>query len=125
VARGRGAPRWLGVALAVVVLAAGATAAAVTFALSPPGATDEPASSAVPAAVATAAGASAMADPPTTSDSISSSIHVVRAGDTLRGIAAAYLGDEERWQEILELNRDRVPGPEELRVGVELRLPAP
>ena len=34
--------------------------------------------------------------------------YTVRAGDTLSGIAAAQLGDLNRWREIWELNRDRV-----------------
>ncbi|HWL41773.1 MAG TPA: BTAD domain-containing putative transcriptional regulator [Ilumatobacter sp.] len=35
-------------------------------------------------------------------------VHVVIRGDTLSGIAAAYLGDPDRYPELYELNRDRV-----------------
>ena len=34
--------------------------------------------------------------------------YTVRAGDTLTRIAAAQLGDINRWKEIWDLNRDRV-----------------
>lgn len=51
-------------------------------------------------------------------------VHVVQSGDTLTGIAAKYLGSIARYGEIYELNRDRLSGPNALRVGMELRIPA-
>ena len=50
--------------------------------------------------------------------------YVVRAGDTLRAIARRLLGDEGRWPAILDANRDRISDPENLPIGVTLRMPS-
>lgn len=47
----------------------------------------------------------------------------VQPGDTLSAIAASQLGDEGRWRELYDLNRDRVASPSLIRPGVTLRLP--
>jgi nucleoid-associated protein YgaU len=49
--------------------------------------------------------------------------YVVRRGDTLRSIAARFLGDASDWPRIYRVNRDRLRSPTELRVGMELRIP--
>ncbi|HEY9722855.1 MAG TPA: LysM peptidoglycan-binding domain-containing protein [Oscillatoriaceae cyanobacterium] len=49
----------------------------------------------------------------------------VQPGDTLWSIAETHLGNPERWHDLYALNRDRVPTPHALPVGVTLRLPAP
>lgn len=54
---------------------------------------------------------------------VSASTHVIRDGDTLQDIARRHLGDAERWQEIYELNRQLLPDPDILPIGLELRLP--
>jgi len=50
-------------------------------------------------------------------------LHRVVAGDTLYGLARQYLGDGARFPELLELNRDRIGGPGDLVIGMELRIP--
>jgi nucleoid-associated protein YgaU len=120
-ARAPGERRGVGLAAAAIVLAVGVTVVAVTFAMSTFSPPDQPSGG----RAATASGSIAVATAPATVHSTSASVHVVRAGDTLRAIAAEYLGDEQRWPEILDLNRDRVAAPDELRVGMELRLPRP
>lgn len=50
--------------------------------------------------------------------------HRVKRGETLGIIAEERLGDAARWKEIVELNRDVLPNPDELEVGFVLRLPA-
>ncbi len=50
--------------------------------------------------------------------------HVVRPGETLRGISARYLGTSQKWQEIQRLNPDIVD-PDRLRPGQRVRMPAP
>jgi hypothetical protein len=50
--------------------------------------------------------------------------YVVRQGDTLRAIARRLLGNEGRWTAILDANRDRISDPENLPIGVTLRMPA-
>ncbi len=47
----------------------------------------------------------------------------VRAGDSLTSIAQKMLGRGDRWPEIAELNKDRLPDRNSLRVGLRLRMP--
>ncbi|HEY9766167.1 MAG TPA: LysM peptidoglycan-binding domain-containing protein [Chroococcales cyanobacterium] len=49
--------------------------------------------------------------------------YTVASGDTLYAIAKKVLGDGERWREIADLNKDRLPNPNVLRIGQVLRLP--
>ena len=49
--------------------------------------------------------------------------HTVRSGDTLERIARRQLGDARRWREIHTMNRNLLRRPEDLRPGMELRLP--
>ena len=49
--------------------------------------------------------------------------YTVRSGDTLGSIARAQLGDARRWTEIATLNRDILPNPNRLEVGMTLELP--
>lgn len=49
--------------------------------------------------------------------------HVVQPGETLRSIAARFLGDERRWREIYELNKERIANPNLIRPGLELLIP--
>lgn len=50
--------------------------------------------------------------------------YTVKAGDTLGAIAKATLGSAKRWEEILAVNSDKLESPEELKIGMVLRLPA-
>jgi nucleoid-associated protein YgaU len=50
-------------------------------------------------------------------------IHVIVDGDSLATLAAQYLGSAERYLEIYEANRDHLPSPAVLPIGVELRIP--
>lgn len=50
--------------------------------------------------------------------------HTVQPGDTLSGLAATYLGSITRFGEIYDLNRDQLSGPNDLKVGMQLRIPA-
>ncbi|MCW2811620.1 MAG: hypothetical protein JWP61_2078 [Friedmanniella sp.] len=49
----------------------------------------------------------------------------VRAGDSLSSLAGHFLGDVDRWPELWHLNRSLLTDPDELPVGLELRLPSP
>ena len=49
--------------------------------------------------------------------------YVVKRGDVLGRIAQRELGTSKRWREILELNADRLKRPEDLWVGMKLKLP--
>ena len=49
--------------------------------------------------------------------------YVVQAGDSLSAIALKYYGDAKRWTEIWEANKDKVPDPNLIAVGQELRIP--
>ncbi|MCC7294048.1 MAG: LysM peptidoglycan-binding domain-containing protein [Phycisphaerales bacterium] len=48
----------------------------------------------------------------------------LKPGDTYVSIARAVLGDEKRWKEIHELNKDRIPDPTGARAGASIRLPS-
>ncbi|HEY0604094.1 MAG TPA: LysM peptidoglycan-binding domain-containing protein [Herpetosiphonaceae bacterium] len=52
-------------------------------------------------------------------------VHVVQRGDTLRKIAAEFLGSELRWREIFESNREQLANPDQLRVGQRLQIVVP
>ena len=49
----------------------------------------------------------------------------VQAGDTLSGIALKTLGGYNRYLDIFEANRDQLSSPDDLRLGMELRIPSP
>ena len=52
-------------------------------------------------------------------------VHHVRDGDSLERLAAKYLGDPARAEEILLWNCDRIDDPAMLPLGVELLIPRP
>ena len=47
----------------------------------------------------------------------------VGSGDSLSSIAQKTLGRSSRWDEIYEMNRDRMAGPDALIVGAIYKLP--
>lgn len=49
--------------------------------------------------------------------------YTVRSGDSLWQIASVFLGDGERYYEIVELNRDLIYDAEDISVGMCLKLP--
>ncbi len=51
-------------------------------------------------------------------------VHTVTSGDTLSGLAARYLGSSSRYHEIYAANRDVLNSPDELKVGMQLRIPS-
>lgn len=57
-------------------------------------------------------------------DSVSPAWHIVRPGDTLRGIAERFLGSSELWPEIHRLNPG-VADPDRIEPGARLRMPPP
>jgi nucleoid-associated protein YgaU len=50
-------------------------------------------------------------------------IHKVKSNDSLFKIAKIYYGDESKWYEIFEANRDNMSDPNTLYVGQELLIP--
>ena len=52
-----------------------------------------------------------------------SGAHKVARGDTLRKIAKARLGDENRWREIYVLNKQQLATPDGLEIGTTLAIP--
>ena len=49
--------------------------------------------------------------------------YITSEHDTLSSIAARHLGRSSRWIQIYEMNRDKLPNPNQLKVGTELVLP--
>lgn len=50
--------------------------------------------------------------------------YTVKPGDTLMQIAARTMGDGKRWRELLSANKDKLDEPEDLQVGMVLKVPA-
>jgi hypothetical protein len=50
-------------------------------------------------------------------------LHRVQPGETLSGIAARYLGDATRFEEIYDANRDTLASPNNLLPGMLLKIP--
>ncbi|MBL0927345.1 MAG: LysM peptidoglycan-binding domain-containing protein [Phycisphaerales bacterium] len=50
--------------------------------------------------------------------------YTVQRGDSLSQISQRTLGTSRRWQEILELNRDKLSSEDDLAAGMVLKLPA-
>lgn len=51
--------------------------------------------------------------------------HTVQRGETLRTLAARFLGSEQRWRDIFDANRDVISNPDVIRPGMELVIPEP
>lgn len=49
--------------------------------------------------------------------------YTVASGDSLYTIARKVYGSTERWMDLYQANRDRIPSPHNLRVGQTLRIP--
>lgn len=49
--------------------------------------------------------------------------YTVRKGDTLYSLARRFYNDERRWRDIWQANRDKLPDPNRLAVGMTLVLP--
>jgi nucleoid-associated protein YgaU len=49
--------------------------------------------------------------------------HTVAAGETLGTIAKKELGNSQRWTEIWEANKTRIPNPHLIHVGDQLIIP--
>lgn len=49
--------------------------------------------------------------------------YTVRSGDSLSVISQRVYGSARHWRFLYEANRDRIPDPDRLRVGTELRVP--
>lgn len=49
--------------------------------------------------------------------------HRVKPGESLSSIARERLGDAQRWRDIWQANRSKVPKPDMLQAGMELSLP--
>jgi nucleoid-associated protein YgaU len=51
--------------------------------------------------------------------------HKIVDGDTLADLAERYLGRADRWIEIYEANRDVLPSPDVLPLGITITIPPP
>lgn len=51
-------------------------------------------------------------------------IHRVLRGETLSAIASRYLGDPNRFPEIYRLNRDILKSPDDVHVGMKIKIPS-
>lgn len=49
--------------------------------------------------------------------------YTVKSGDNLRKIAQHFYGDEMKWHAIRDANRDKLPNPDKIQVGMTLIIP--
>lgn len=49
--------------------------------------------------------------------------HVVAVGETLSSISGKYLGSQARYLDIYEANKDQLKSPNDLKIGMKLRVP--
>ncbi|MBC8160832.1 MAG: LysM peptidoglycan-binding domain-containing protein [Roseiflexaceae bacterium] len=49
--------------------------------------------------------------------------YTVKKGDSMRGIALGYYNNELRWKEIYNANKALIPDPDNLRIGIKLKIP--
>lgn len=61
----------------------------------------------------------------TTTAAIGPTRYTVKPGDTLSRISREVYGEERRWQDIFNANRDVLENPADLTIGQELRIPRP
>ncbi|MBR4821296.1 LysM peptidoglycan-binding domain-containing protein, partial [bacterium] len=50
-------------------------------------------------------------------------IHVVGQGDNLGNISRKYYGEFKRWKDIAEANKEILPDPNKLKIGMKLVIP--
>ncbi len=53
----------------------------------------------------------------------SGQVYTVKSGDNLRKIAQHFYGDEMKWHKIRDANRDKLPNPDRIQVGMTLTIP--
>jgi len=104
-----------GVPVTAADLAPVAVAASRAVPLQPPIAAVSPVSSSSPAQMAV------VAKQP--NEETVPSRYVVKAGDTLTGIATKVLGSSQRYLELFTANEDILTSPDDLKIGMELRIP--
>ncbi|GJQ57729.1 MAG: LysM peptidoglycan-binding domain-containing protein [Candidatus Scalindua sp. AMX11] len=56
-------------------------------------------------------------------DTNSEVIHTVRSNESLATLSKNYYGDETKWREIFEANRDKLSNPNVVYVGLKLKIP--
>lgn len=60
---------------------------------------------------------------PSSTPRVQGTTYRVRSQDTLEKIALQFYGTRNRWVDIMEANRSRIPKPEALQVGTEIVIP--
>ena len=77
----------------------------------------------VPASSADAPAANRSETDRSGTDSGQPATYTVQYGDTLSGLAIRFLGTSRRYLELYEANRDILASPDDLQVGMKLRIP--
>ncbi len=61
--------------------------------------------------------------PPAKAPTEAVSMYKIRQGDTLSELAAKHLGSSRRYMEIYEANRDKLKNPNDIQIGMIIRIP--
>ncbi|MEZ6061511.1 MAG: LysM peptidoglycan-binding domain-containing protein [Planctomycetaceae bacterium] len=73
--------------------------------------------------ISTGSSGNAAEQPAATAPPVDYDEYTVQYGDTLSGIAERFMGSQQKYQELFEANRDRLPSADRLQVGKAIRIP--
>ncbi|MFH0962783.1 MAG: LysM peptidoglycan-binding domain-containing protein [Planctomycetota bacterium] len=77
----------------------------------------------IPSIASASPAASSGASAPASAASAVRRVHVVQSSETLAAIARRYYSDGSKWRTIWDANKNKIPNPDVISVGLELTIP--